>query len=432
MQTRPSLPLLPIPQKRFNRLSQITSLPHQTERAQFSKYLNVQHSPPRALALSQTSRIPTPSSQLSQTYMIKIEIQSNYGNENEISCSEIDVLDDHNRLLHIDDIRFMPQINHKTSPQFLINSCLIKESSDLEWTAIWNHTPFSILLVITSSQKPSSLRIWNSQRKDGANIQSIKIYNGYTYLTSVTIPMNFGSVISLSALEKSPQACPDLFILQETSKLIDEVAVDCYGEIPLLLIESVRVEILETINSISRYVGLNAVEFYYPSGKQMNYQNEISHVHVEHMEALSSPQRLFRSNRSASTNLGNGFFGAKRSHTYYPAITIYFRWPLPICLFILANAQVMNISDKEIGIKKMKITAHSKGKDIIYYFGYFGNNKYNPQTDEIQKYVWFVDSAPIQAKILGQIHLHQKEIALSREKQESNACIPLSMMHNQI
>ena len=432
MQVRPSLPALPLPQKRVNRLSQNKLLSiNQTERIQFNRHSYFPQNVGFPNIFSQTSRIsPAKSSLVIHRFIIKIEILSNYGHPDEISLSEIDILDQNNAAIYIEDIRFIPQITHKTSPQFLINSCLMKENVDLEWCANWDHNPFSILLVVSSPSQPSSLRIWNSQRTNGSNVQEIKIYDGYTYLTSYTIPESFGSIISLKSVKESSKTLNEFINhdeeLKQVNTLIDEIAVDDYGEIPILLIESIRIEILETINPSSRNIGINALEFYYPSGKQMNYKNEISHIDIENIEALSSPHRLFRPNRSFYSEFQDGFIASKISQFLSPKITIFFRWPLPICLFVLSNLKFQHSNEKDCGIKKLKIVINSKGKEINSFIGTIGN-VFNNEINENQNLFWFIDSKPIRMKILSELHVQHKRIALSKEPKKES-CIPLHKM----
>lgn len=323
-------------------------------------------------------------------YIITVEIVSNYGHQSEICCSEIDILDMESRPIPVIEIQFVPQANHLTSPENLINGSLIKSDGQPEWSCEFNHPGQKILLKVQDRNPPASLRIWNSRSHGEKCIKEILISVGTAFVTKAEIPQKFGTIISLERINKFGEKITEspFFKLDE-----DDVSVaDKYGEIGVRTVREIKLEIVETFAK-QEFVGLNCIEFFTVGGRRLNLDNDISKIDVENLNVVSAPQRLIRS-YCTTTAIGD-MWVARRTNEETPYVSIVFKHPIALAAIKFWNATVQNYME-DFGVKK--IIMHFDGKAA-----YSGRLKQSlPNTENLDKYttvVWFTDIPHIRGKV---------------------------------
>lgn len=321
------------------------------------------------------------------SYYISITVLNNYGNPTCIGCGEIDILDAQNRPIPVRSINFEPPMHHFESPNNLVNSTLIKEEGDKEWSAEWKGVPFTIQLMVKSNEVPSHLRIWNSRMKTNQCIKDVEVKLGEIYVREATVPNNFGFVISL-------KTDTDIETIQQEPgtpiRNHDDTAADYFGEFPIRRASKLTIGIIETWEP-SEFVGLNALKIVSVGGKVLSLDRDIQSLESINCDIVSAPQRLFRSDIHAST-VGD-IWVARKFPNLVPEVTVDFKDPVRIALIAIYNPVVRDYM-QDFSAKKIRVSV-----DSVPVF--YGNVKRALSTDAMEKgakLIYFTDSPTIRRK----------------------------------
>lgn len=137
--------------------------------------------------------------------VIKITILSNWGHQDTVACSEIDMLGKNHFPLPVDRIYIEP-VNHVcTKPNRLINGNMVKHTLDETWTAKWPPTPplQSISIIIKANvfdNVVDSMRFWPTNISPTMNIKAVEIYVDDDPVFKGDLPQDFGQVIPLTQM----------------------------------------------------------------------------------------------------------------------------------------------------------------------------------------------------------------------------------------
>lgn len=321
------------------------------------------------------------------SYYIRITVLSNYGNPDRISCSEIDILDSTNRAILVRDIQFEPPIHHYESPIHLVNSSLIKEEGDKEWSAKWEGVPFTIQLMVKTNEIPTNLRIWNSRMKTDECIKDVKVTLGEVFLRDATVPNNFGFIISLktnSDLEKIQ------YVPGKLMRNHDDTAADRFGELPIRRASKLTIGIIETWED-SEFVGLNALKIVSIAGKVLSLDKDVSNIESVNCDVVSAPHHLFRAD-THTASVGD-IWVARKIPGLVPEISIEFKEPVRLSMITLSNALVRDFM-QDFSAKKIRVSV-----DSIPVF--YGTLKRAFSADEMEKSIksiYFTDAPQLRRK----------------------------------
>lgn len=155
--------------------------------------------------LNQSKNIQVKNADKKNETTIKILILSNYGNDKEISCSEIDILGANHFPLSVNKIYVEPLNHSSTKITKLINRDMIKNEKKDMWYAKWPPSPplqkiSLIIKVDTVPENVDSMRFWPTTIDPTANIKSVEIYVDNDPVFKGDLPRDFGQVIPLKCI----------------------------------------------------------------------------------------------------------------------------------------------------------------------------------------------------------------------------------------
>ena len=248
--------------------------------------------------LKSTSHSPKTLPYPERDFQLQLLIHSNWGHNNLITCSEIDILGPDRVPIPNVQISYESTIQSNSSLELLSNKHLIKNSLKDQWNLPWNFhllPSLSIIFSFSSISPPEYIRIWNSKLEPTANIKKISIYIQGIFIVSSEIPIDFGSVISLNSKILSQLPCLEdvlFFRSMPTSKN----PVDSYGIIPVYSTKTIYIQFLDTYINNSLKFGLNAIEIFSTDGQSIP-KKDILTLEILNGNNYSSPFLLFKNNR---------------------------------------------------------------------------------------------------------------------------------------
>lgn len=335
-----------------------------------------------ALAVCKT---PQPVDDMSKKHEIRIRIYSNYGNENTISCSTIDVLNKDRIPIPIRESKINTDNGNNKSPLGkLFDRQLIKKESTSLWTHPWP-PPMGVdyleITLIVFDDDCDSIRIWPNSMIVDANIKQIEVYLDGKHANTAEIPNDFGLNIPMTHEEDDDQEIKRIIIQNPTAMR----PFDTKGFIPLQSTMSIEFCVVEGYLENSSLVGLRLIRLYDINGDVIPVRKKAT-VELHSFETKSGVMNLFE--ETAKFTINEQFQGE-----FYKNNSIKVVFPLPI---LLAAVEIVNhvsqYKKSDIGVKKLKI----KINEVVVWVGKLEENLATEgKNDNKKKLIFFVDDAKV-------------------------------------
>ncbi|OHT17270.1 hypothetical protein TRFO_41154 [Tritrichomonas foetus] len=324
------------------------------------------------------------------SFYITLKIESNYGHPEKIGFSEIDILDSKNHPIVITNVEFEPSKEIQMDDITFVNSSLIKESETQEFSDVWKGD-LKIEFRVEAEVAPSNIRIWNSKETDGRCIKDVKIYSGDEFIAEATIPENFGQIISIHKMKSITGNKSAVSYMALRNNLIDEQAVDAFGNIPIKPTKQIKIVLMETFET-TEFIGLESLEIFSFSGKSLQLESEISEIVTANVKPVSAISKLIRSRDNKLRSVGDMWTATKLEDSHdYPYLIIKLKYPIPIALI-----RIWNIPDSEympnFGVRKIKVLFDNIPMLMT-------KLKRGSENKNVKNSYWFTDITPIKMKI---------------------------------
>ena len=293
---------------------------------------------------------------IQQTIDVQVYMMSNWGDENEIRCSEIDFLDQ-NRL-PIKVIRVTPEDPNEDKTVFrtLANGELIKSPTTKKFVHSWskNHKPIIINYTLDSLILPEYIRVWNSKDGKESNLRKFAVFIEEELYCIDEALDNYGVILPLILMRKEvhPEFNDIFKVVKHHEKLFD----DEFGILPIPLITKLRIRLLSSYYDKSTSIGLNSIDLYDIHGNILT-KDDLEELDTIGCENVLSPEQLF--NNQKNTVYKNDMWYAKKLVGDYVDIIITLKKPTQIVLINIWNFNY-DIESKVAGASNAVIFADDK------------------------------------------------------------------------
>lgn len=308
-----------------------------------------------------------------------IRLDSNYGDVNEINCSEIDLLDENRMPCKVVSIFPINETETDYSGPYslLVSGDLNSDDTTTAWSHSWSMypEPICIKIVVLSTTIPKFIRIWNVSFNSEANLKHFTVFYHTAFCCQGEVPQKFGVVWPISA--ESAEKLPNLEL-----NLEKPYAKDQFGTIPLPFVKNITLSVLETYDQNANYAGLNCVEFFNTKGRLVPY-SFIKSVVTSNGNDITSPYRVLKRRRRTS-DVKEMWIAQKDGRLH---LDFELNDPTQLILMRIWNFNGDNI--EKFGIKKAEIFLDgvSKWKGKLHEGNQSAQVLFTSVTD-----IWFVDS----------------------------------------
>ena len=232
-------------------------------------------------------------------FEIQIHLISNWGDENEITVSEIDFLNSLKVPMKVLNVE--PEADKMTELlveyKKLSNGLLIKENENHKWKHEWSpeHCPITINFTVEGTRPPEYIRIWNTKETGSRNLRQIAVFYHEKLVARAEVPEKLGIVypLKLEGLPVMP-SLEELFM--KCSLPTQNRVIDSYGQAPLDKFSTIVIRIFSPYEQQSKFVGLNALELITNDGSSIT-ENEIESICIQDGNNVRSPFNLFKKDK---------------------------------------------------------------------------------------------------------------------------------------
>ena len=291
-----------------------------------------------------------------------VEIYSNWGNPQRMSCSAIWFLDENRLRIKPIKIRSFPECGQDNLMK-LSDHILLKNSESDVWSVPWpvdEYKYYTLGFLLPANKKPYSCRIWNTVSSGDSSIREVVVQHNADTLFKGEIPMSYGADIRLieprhefssAAVSKSMLMINQMFM--STPKLEKLQPNDKFGLWPLT--QTKRIDILFLTNHGNKeYVGLNAIDLF-----DENYDpiemDQIEDVLVENSKNFTNPAGLFKAIKETTEENDMFIMSVKWEEKQTPTISIILKKPRIISQLVFWNYNYNKKLDAGINHTTVKI-----------------------------------------------------------------------------
>ena len=143
------------------------------------------------------SSLPLPDFNVSIPLVLQIE--SNHGDPNIISLSEVDFLNDRKLPYNVSKVSPISPSLSRNKLSNLANHCIVKSDLELAWTHPWSSDsqPLLIQFDVESIELPSFIRIWNCNVNLETHVKHFSLFYHQQKVVEDDVPSGFGIVLPL-------------------------------------------------------------------------------------------------------------------------------------------------------------------------------------------------------------------------------------------
>lgn len=290
-------------------------------------------------------------------YRVTLSLESNWGDPNLITCSEIDLLT--RDRVPIENMKIVPDNDRYLSKNLslLTNHKMIKSDMKEAWSTKWwkNHPPIVLQLVCNSDHPPEFIRIWNGKYESAAHVRKFTVYIENNFVCTGEAPYEFGVVLLIKSNDFKIKPQFDLASIDTKTQVIMEI--DKYGVMAVPSYQRLVFKILGTYTDENYSAGLNCIEFFGSDGKPIPF-SAVRGLSVQQCNNLSSPYKLLKPKRR-TMELADMWICQKTSANDIPTLIVDLVKPYKIVMIRIWNFNAAEGHD-DIGIKKLRIECNDK------------------------------------------------------------------------
>jgi len=312
----------------------------------------------------------------SKLHEIRVKILSNYGDAKEVSCSEIDVLDQQKISIPIIEYSYAQEWRPTKQLSELFNRVLIKNDVGSIWKEDWPpsypYTYLELVIRLETSRIIDSLRIWPQQFNKFSNIKDVVVYYDGSIVYSGILDPDFCSYVPLRFT--SSFISPDL---ASTVPNIVENVVDSFGIVPIPRTSNIDVSVLSVYGD-GVFYGLSHIRIYRFDGELIDASNVVIRSH----ETGLNMSCLFNEPEDS----GSMFFESwKARFNNKSGFSIVFPYPMAIACIEFTNFYT-DLDTPSCGVKKAVVRIN--GNPV--WIGSFGQRNFiiDDEDSSLMQYIF--------------------------------------------
>ena len=306
-----------------------------------------------------------PNTQKALNYEIRIRIISNHGNQNFVTSSEIDILDENQVSLTNVSVGINDQ-NEDEEAKKLINQQIIKSNVKETWVHSWPlsaNEDLDIVFSLRSSAKPVYVRFFPSSFIPDANIKEVSILLNREVAYSGSISSSFCTIATLFYDKSKFTTNLEMYIKGDTPGS-HYILRDEHGILPFEKTTSVSISVIEGYTENNTF-GIRKIAFFDTNGERISYdQFDVSLVNIS---TISKPKNMFRDKPTEITDEPwQGTFHENNE------IVVNFKKATPIAAIGILMPSIIT-TEVEIGAKKLMI----KVNGLLQWVGKFSADNFS-------------------------------------------------------
>lgn len=200
-------------------------------------------------------------------HFVKIRIESNWGNPQFVSCSQVAVLSARKMTIPVQAITSEPVKQTLEEMSKLVNGTLIKKDAEDCWKAQWPPEPpltsFDIVLRLRTNEIVEAIRFWPVEHDPTQNIRNVTIYLNQDLMYQGELESDFGNVIPLRLYDDDG----NLVTTHKTAE--DHQIIDVHGIMPVRPANILSIEAVSSYASQDEF-GLMNIRLYDRHGEYLD------------------------------------------------------------------------------------------------------------------------------------------------------------------
>ena len=333
---------------------------------------------------------------------VSIEIISNHGDKDVVSCSEIAFFTKNKTRINVKSIQTLPEKDPPEILQPLISGSMIKTGDEKIWEHKWpiQHEKHLFLHFVleTSINELDSIRIWapEQQMKGMKDIvvykESSVVWQGEvkdTFATIISIPQPTESLTPTMIRHSSTVALSPLCFGQNQPKVTEKlVLADEFGAFPSTQVNDLTIRLVDSHGRVD-IIALHAIFLYDIEGKYVNI--EMTKIEAKFCSFNSSPALLFEemTNKRKVKDKYEAWV-CTRVGIDDPMISLHFECPASIAAIRLVNP--LSFSDlADVSVRNVSVSVN--GNNIFH--GRLQPGKVSNENESRDLFIYLVDPRTI-------------------------------------
>lgn len=217
------------------------------------------------------------------THTITLQILSNHGNNEKITCSRIDILDKNSQPIQL--VQYLMEPNRINSPDLInmFSGDLVKSENHTMWSAEWPPKGgiLEIRITLQKGFEAAFIRHWPDMQTPDANMKDIMIFQDDVLVYKGSLNITTGHILNIKKPEEEKEK------EMNSDKLIEPVYItDKFGIVPFKKTKRLIINIRSCYNGLPKW-GVSHFKIFDYRGKEFDYKHGIT-IRIENSGIIES------------------------------------------------------------------------------------------------------------------------------------------------